>query len=302
MRDLVARRSETSLQKADDELSTLSTEVHVLLDLFAGIYKDKKNPTDPTGLAEAHKDLIVNFRLDAQNQQVMHDRQIAKKKEFESTAKSLRQDAEKLAKKLMKRKVDPSEAEAIVSEVKSLEAETKSSETWADALPKLEDIRTRYTNLKTDADEAAAITDAKLEDAALKVRDKATELRSYLDGFVAAEIEPKGMVGKTNSLAENFEKKKIEAYCKALAAAVPADMVNGIVANAKIVADRKAEQKVRKNARKEALRSVRRLMAVMEGFPPMDHFRRQPFDPGTKAVAGLKQALPRFEVKLLTTI
>lgn len=303
IREKIARRTDLSLTGAESDISTLQAQLKTLGKLMAkdtsGKTKKKKGADSVPMTADDHTVLLA-FLRDARNGQKTHDHHQSKEKEFKAALKTVVSGASSLKKKLSNLKADLSELDALIQQIKSLDTEMKSTGAFADGVVKAGDLQTRCDNLRNDVDSAREIVDADLKGAAELVVKRANALRAYLDTFLDQKIKP---LDDGNELGTAFDNNKIKDFLTTLTKAMPTDLLKEMKTNADIVGDKRNNDKdKRKNARKEALRCVRRLMAVLEGYAPMDHFRKQTFDSGSKQISGLKQALPRLEVKLLTTI
>lgn len=305
---LIARRTELSLNQAHDKWIALELEVDRLVKImnekFAE-HKIRKDEVKSTVLEKGDYEALDAFIADARDGQLERNMHLQLKDRFEKLEKKLEKGSESLGKDMKKAKMDPSEADAILEQVKSLKSEMKASEKYADGVLKLDDLEVRYENLKTDYEVAQDITSCKkLVDAADKVKSRAEALQTYLGEFYAKKIVPAGVEKDTNQLDTIYksEKKMIESFMDTLAKAIPASVLKSLHDEAIKVDDKKLDKSKRKLARKNALAAVRRMMAVLEGFPPMDHFRTQTFEKAGKEVSGLKQALPRLEIQLLTRI
>lgn len=296
----IATRTEESLKRASDALVDLKDKA----DEAKGLVTRFGNK-DPS-LSKNEKSAVNEFVRDAGKARDDREANEAKKKDFEDRESALEKKLKELKKLVAEAKGDMAEFEAIDSERSTLKKSAKSDHLYIEALDKLVLLERREVRLRTQTAQAKQIVDATLPDAAELVVKLVENFRNEVRGFFDRVLYPAATDKKTKENAFDkgtFDAAKVKAFLNSIVAAIPDSALTSLQSATAEVADIDLGKPERQDARKTALKAVRQLMAVMDGFKPVAHFRTNPFD--AKAVnlySTARQALPRLELRLLTAI
>lgn len=300
IRSQIARRTEADLADATDALDQLETDATQVLRVLSAFKTDRQS------LDSDEKQIARDFVRDARRGQEQHDKNTAEKDTYESESDELGEAIKVTIEAMKKLKADVSELEAMKGERKALDKEAKANTSYLEALVRLRQMADRQKKLLAEARAAAEIVDQALADAARTAAGRVRDFRDLVRGFYAAVLEPAAATsGGGSQLADGtIDAAKIKAFLTSIAVAIPEKALTDLEAGAAIAVDGGKDPQTRRKAQKSALAAVRALMAVLDGFKPIAHFRGHPFGDGaaTAAYSGARTALPRIELRLLTAI
>ena len=296
-RAVIERRTKESLNEAQ----TLLTDLKIKADRSLKLITDYKK--DPKTLNDTNYEAAKDFLNESGQAQKDHNADLAAEPTFQKAVEEMERQEKLLEGLLKKLKSDPSDLQALKSELDGIEKAVKKDKSFLKGIEDIKPLSARMTKLLLDATNAGQIVDAALGDAAKMVAKSVTDFRAQVSEFYDKVIVPAADNNGVSDLAA-FDTGKIKAFLNSIVAAIPEKALGELESAARTVADGTLDIAVRKNARKTALAHVRSLMAVMDGFKPVSHFRTHTFGDTTAnaAFTGARQALPRLEIRLLTAI
>lgn len=305
-RSKIEGRTKETLIDAEKLLLKLYAEVTVGLESLQRYAKMEK-----TGKGEVSSEDFTRSKellRDATAGQKSKNADEAAKPTFEKAVDELERQSKIVEANIKKLKSDPSTLQAVMDELDALKKEVKADGNYVDALERLKPLSGRMAKLLLDGTAATEVVDATLGKAAELVVKHINDFEALAKDFYAKVIAPAAVDDNGVSLisAPNapFDEGKLKNFLASLVAAIPHEALKELPAAAAIVADGGKSKTERKAARKTALAAVRAMMAMLDGFKPVAHFRMHPF-PNVSAVTALNAArlgLPRLEMRLLTAI
>lgn len=298
-RAMIERRTKDSLEEAEQFFRQLEPKVGKVM-MYLAPYD-----TDPNSLKPQQQEVVTSFLHGATTGQTKHNENMAQKDTFEKEVERLEGELKILSGLVKKLKSDSSEMESLETQLEGLAKTTKKEQTYREGVDELKPIATRLERLLSDARGATQIIDATLGDAAREVVTRVRSFRGKIATFYDKVVRPAGDSDSGNPLdGDVFDVAKLKNFFNAIVAAIPDPTLDELEDAARTVANEQAQLDERKLARNTALSTIRSLSAVFEGFKPIDHFRLHPFDgdEAIKLLAGVRQAIPRIEIRLLTAI
>jgi hypothetical protein len=296
----ITMRTEESLKRARGGLVDLQDKVDEAERVV------EKFGTDRKGMRPNDKSAAESFIRDAGKARDNREANEARKKDFENGVSALEKKLKELGKLLKEVRAETSEFDAIESELSTLKKTAKADHMYIEALDKLALLERREVRLTGQTQNAKRIVDATLPDAARMVTTMIREFRTAVGGFYDTVLYPAAndKATKKNAFdAGTFDAAKIKAFLNSIVVAIPDSALTDLEKATASTVDTGLSKPAQKDARKTALKALRQLMAVMDGFKPVMHFRTNPFSASAANKFGAaRQALPRLELRLLTAI
>ncbi|MBC2836524.1 hypothetical protein [Paragemmobacter straminiformis] len=296
----VEKRTESLIEKGTETLITLKTKIDKTRTDLEKMRTDKAKLDPATSLA------LNAFLIDARGAQAEHDADESKKKDFQAARSEVKAEITEAKKKFAKIKSDPSDLDALETERLNLIKEIEASGAYVDGLKRMTALFPRVRKLAATADDAAEILDGTLEEAAKSCVSKVEILRAHVRGFFDGVIRRAAETTNGNQFDDKstgYDEAKIKAFLASIVSALPQKAIDDLPSAAALVVKPGLGLAERRDARKAALAHTRALMAVLDGFSPLNHLRVNPFEStAANHLNAARAALPRLEMRLLTAI
>lgn len=276
------------------QIAAIQSDLGRITVALESLSKDKNaaasmSPTDSQNL--------MDFIASAEAGQDQHNADLKAAKPFRKAVRKLIEELALYENPMKYLKADTTELNALKQQAEALRDEIVASTEYADGLARIPALQKRASRIGQEIEAAKTFVDKDLTTMATQIQDRVVAFVRYVNGFYT-QLENVDGDGEL----VNYDDAKIKSYLSSLAAAIPQDAVRALIAETQALSNGKEGLVARKDARKKVLGSVRRLMSIFEGFPPMQHFERQPFFDDVKEITALRVLLPRFEIKVLTAL
>jgi len=228
----------------------------------------------------------------------LHQNEIAvKQAEFNDKQAALSDKIDGLVKRFKELKLDPTDVEVAKQRIDALKKEMAASDDYDDALSRLAALDAEAARMDATATEMADFKALGVDKAARQCTDNIRSFTQNVSDFINV-IKATGDVAAELALSEG----DLRDYLKTVSSAIKDSDLTALEANAKTLAAATVLDKPTRQARESALATVRSMMAALQDYAPVLHYRLQPFTAGDPAYYAALKALPRLEIKLLTAI